>query len=140
MSTNVGTMGEHQNIERRTLIKGAAWAAPVVAVAAAAPMAAASGTFAFTDVYSGSGLSGTLIGAALEFSTFFGGDVTEGMFTVTADGISYPIELFWAWPTTEGFEWAVTFETATEVASKTAVILTATIPGYGSNSIPVVFA
>lgn len=49
---------EGQGVKRRSVVKAAAWAAPVVAVAAAAPMAAASAEQATISVGTGTSIDG----------------------------------------------------------------------------------
>ena len=56
-------INKSKGVDRRTVIKGAAWAAPVVAVAVSAPLAAAS----ITDGYSGLNLRSNNAGTHAEF-------------------------------------------------------------------------
>lgn len=56
-------INKSKGVDRRTVIKGAAWAAPVVAVAVSAPLAAAS----ITDGYSGLNIRSNNAGTNAEF-------------------------------------------------------------------------
>ncbi len=127
-------MGENQNsIDRRALIKGATWAAPVVAVAAAAPMAAASESFSFSyagilENYEG----GTYIGVILDFSSTTLPTLDLSMFTLTVNGSPVPVVSF------NSGDYGMTQLTAEFITAAPvgpgAIMLYGTIPGFGSNS------
>ncbi len=81
---------EPQGVPRRTVMKAAAWAVPVVAVAATAPLAAASVTNPQTQLGVASGSNLTLIGANEAGSTVTG--TFGGSATVTNVGPGWDID------------------------------------------------
>ncbi|MBT9608035.1 hypothetical protein [Microbacterium sp.] len=96
MSTETTQPGRDGSVSRRTVIKTAAWAVPVVAVAVAAPLASAS-TTGPEPVQPG---SATTLDGGTSISTYRGGNPNEirinqstsgfGFFIFDANGVEYP--------------------------------------------------
>lgn len=76
MTTDVKTVDASRGVDRRTIIKAAAWSAPVVAVAATMPLAAASVVFDSPTAYVTGTLTATGTNATVRTAVYSGGAMT----------------------------------------------------------------
>ena len=76
MTTELQGESRTDGMNRRTLVKAAAWAAPVIAVAAATPLAAASTTFDSPTAYVTGTLTATGTSSVARTAVYSGGALT----------------------------------------------------------------